>query len=59
LWVFDKRKQTRQSKETKKNNNKVGSERLPLHKSSFSLATAPKNSLDVSQDPLGNPKRKV
>jgi hypothetical protein len=37
----------------------IGSERLSSQKSSFSPATALENSLDVSQDPLGNPKRKV
>jgi hypothetical protein len=44
------------------NNNKVkkiGSERFPLQKSSFSPATASEKCLDVSQDQLGNPKRKV
>jgi hypothetical protein len=47
---------------TKKNNNKVkkiGSERLPLQKSSFFPATALENSFDVSKDQLGNSKRKV
>jgi hypothetical protein len=44
-----KRCKQKQSKENKQNNNKVkkiGSERLPLQKSSFSPATAPEKMLD-------------
>jgi hypothetical protein len=37
----------------------IGSERLPLQKSSFSLVMAPEKFFDVSHDQLGNPKRKV
>jgi hypothetical protein len=39
---------------------KIGSERLPLQKSSFSLATVPEKCLTGgASHPVGNPKRKV
>ena len=60
LCVFEKKKQTKQ--ETKQNKNKVkkiGCERLPLQKSTFSPAMAPEKVLlrPLSQDSLGGTPR--